>query len=121
MNEVASQETVAAQEPVKPAGGFFREDLVAKEGKLAEGWSGRFEEMGLGRLAAKGAQSKDEASFWKMLDDTIGHASKKMVSRPGEGAAPQELSEYPEAGGCAGGGGGVWIQAGEAAGGLGLG
>ncbi|QJE99124.1 hypothetical protein [Luteolibacter luteus] len=84
--------------PASPAG-FFR-DEYATEGRFREGWAEKFSELGLHRLASKAATAKDEATLFRMLDDTIGHASKRAMTRPGERASEQELAEYRRATGA---------------------
>lgn len=72
---------------------FFR-DEYSTDGRFNEGWSGKFAEMGFTRLASKAATAKDEATLFRMLDDTIGHASKRAPGRPGERASEQEVNDY---------------------------
>jgi len=73
--------------------GFFRDDY-ATEGKFKEGWSKALEDAGFQRLASRAMTAKDEASLFRMLDDAIGHASGKRVTRPTEGAADQDVQDF---------------------------
>jgi hypothetical protein len=72
--------------------GFFRENY-AKDGNFVEGWSEALAKD-YPRLAAKGATAKSEAAFLKMMDDTIGFASGKRVTRPDAASTPQQIAEY---------------------------
>lgn len=83
-----------AVSPALPGSQFFRDEYSSGDGKFHEGWSGKFAEMGLTRLASKAATAKDEATLFRMLDDTIGHASRRSVRRPGDGASEQEVADY---------------------------
>lgn len=83
-----------------PASRFFRDEYSSADGRFHEGWAGKFSELGLHRLASKAATAKDESTLFRMLDDTIGHASKRAMSRPGETAGAREIAEYRRATGA---------------------
>lgn len=61
----------------KPTG-FFGEH-IAKDGQFQEGWAEQLRTAGFERLATKAMTAKDEATLFKMLDDTIGFVGKKQV------------------------------------------
>lgn len=90
--ESQQQQPAATQGQQQPAS-FFRDDY-STEGKFKEGWSQKFADLGYHRLAAKGALAKDEAGFLKMMDDTIGHASGRRITRPSEGASDQDVADF---------------------------
>ena len=93
VNANAGAVSPALPAAASPASHFFR-DEHAMEGRFREGWSQKFSELGYHRLASKAATAKDEATLFRMLDDTIGHASRRTMSRPGECASEQEVSDY---------------------------
>lgn len=94
--------SAAAPAPVtpSPSSQFFRDEYSSAEGRFHDGWAGKFSELGYHRLASKASTAKDEATLFRMLDDTIGHASRRAMTRPGERASAQEIAEYRRATGA---------------------
>lgn len=83
----------------KPSG-FFGEH-IAKEGQFQEGWAENLRSAGYERLANKAMTAKDEATLFKMLDDTIGYVGKKQVGPlyPSEASSDDEVMSYRQAAG----------------------
>lgn len=90
-----STNTAASGAPAR-----FFSDSIAKDGVFNEGWTDNLKQMGLERLANKAMTAKDEATFFKTMDDTLGYVGKKSFgSYPKEGAADDEIAAYRESAG----------------------
>ncbi len=81
--------------PAATPANFFGEH-VQKEGKFAEGWTESLRQAGFERLATKASLAHDEATLFKMLDDTLGFVGKKQVGAvyPKAGASDEEISNF---------------------------
>jgi hypothetical protein len=86
--------TPAASTPAPPAH-FFGEH-IAKEGVFNEGWSEQLRAAGFERLANKAQLAKDESTFFKSMEHTLGLVGKKQTGRivPNETSSPEEWAQY---------------------------
>lgn len=95
----AAPPSAPANESPAPPSQFFG-DHIAKEGKFQEGWSQKLEEAGFPRLARKAATATDEATLFRMLDETIGYTGKKAIpTYPGPEADDADLAAYRQSAG----------------------
>lgn len=80
--------------PAAPAH-FFGEH-IAKEGVFNEGWTESLRAAGFERLANKAQLAKDEATFFKTMDETIGFVGKKNLGPtwPNEASTPEEVAHF---------------------------
>lgn len=86
----AEAQTTQAATPT----GYFRDDYQ-KDGSLKEGWSERFKEQGLERLANTGMKYKSEADFWKGIDHSLGLIGKRAAAGYPQGDwSPNDISEF---------------------------
>jgi hypothetical protein len=82
-----------------PPSQFFGEH-VAKEGRFQEGWTEHLRAQGFERLANKAATAGDEATLFRILDETIGFTGKKTIPQyPGADADDATLSAYRKSAG----------------------
>ena len=80
----------AANSPIR----FFG-DAVATDGAFKEGWTENLQKMGFERLANKAALAKDEATFFKTMDETLGLVGKKAgIAYPKPGADDASISAF---------------------------
>ena len=86
--------------PAAKPTGYFGEH-IAKEGQFQEGWAESLRTAGFERLANKAMTAKDEATLFKMLDDTIGYVGKKQIGPvyPTEASSVDEILSYRQAAG----------------------
>jgi len=83
--------------PTAPAGAPIRffGDAVATDGNFKEGWTASLQQMGFERLANKAALAKDEATFFKSMDETLGLVGKKAgIAYPKPGADDATISAF---------------------------
>lgn len=87
--------SAATGTPAPKPTGFFGEH-IAKEGQFQEGWAEQLRTAGFERLANKAMTAKDEATLFKMLDDTIGFVGKKQVGPtwPTEASTEEEVVSF---------------------------
>jgi hypothetical protein len=90
----------AASPAATPPAQFFGEH-IAKEGKFEEGWTENLRAAGFERLATKAALAKDEATFFKTMDEALGLIGKKApaVAYPQPGASDEEVAHFRKAAG----------------------
>jgi hypothetical protein len=73
----------------------FFGDNVAKDGQFKEGWTENLQKMGFERLANKAALAKDEATFFKTMDETLGLVGKKAgIAYPKAGADEAAITAF---------------------------
>jgi hypothetical protein len=91
----ASTPAASATPAAPPPSNFFG-DHVQKGGQFNEGWTENLRAAGFERLATKAATAKDEATLFRMMDDTLGFVGKKAtgVSYPKEGASDDDIAAF---------------------------
>ena len=75
---------------------------MQKDGQFVEGWTEQLRSAGFEKLATKAAFAKDEATLFKVLDDTIGFVGKRAnggAVYPAAGATDADIAAFRQAAG----------------------